>query len=229
MENVMTLYHGSSRIIEVPEFGVGRKTNDFGLGFYCTEDCELAKEWAVSSVTDGFANCYQLPIDGLRVLNLNTSEYTILNWVAILLNHRVFSIRTPLARKARQYLLDHFYINVNAFDIIFGYRADDSYFDYAEAFVNNALSVNQLARAMRLGNLGEQVVVKSKYAFSLLRYQGAEVAAKTDYYTRRKKRNDVANQTYLQMAEEADEGLYILDILRGDISNDDPRISRNIP
>ncbi len=225
----MTLYHGSSRIIEVPEFGVGRKTNDFGLGFYCTEDCELAKEWAVSSVTDGFANCYQLPIDGLRVLNLNTSEYTILNWVAILLNHRVFSIRTPLARKARQYLLDHFYINVNAFDIIFGYRADDSYFDYAEAFVNNALSVNQLARAMRLGNLGEQVVVKSKYAFSLLRYQGAEVAAKTDYYTRRKKRNDVANQTYLQMAEEADEGLYILDILRGDISNDDPRISRNIP
>ena len=45
-------------------------------------------------------------------------------------NH-LFSIKTPVARRAKGYLIDHFGINVNAFDLIKGYHADDSYFDYA--------------------------------------------------------------------------------------------------
>lgn len=75
-------------------------------------------------------------------------------------------------------MVDHFGINVNAFDLIVGYRADDSYFDYAESFVNNGVSVEQLAMAMRLGKLGEQIVLKSKFAFSHLHYEGFENAEK---------------------------------------------------
>lgn len=59
-------------------------------------------------------------------------------------------------------MIDNFSVNVNAYDLIIGYRADDSYFDYAESFLNNGISVQQLAKAMRLGKLGEQIVVKSK-------------------------------------------------------------------
>ena len=44
MANLVTLYHGSSRVIREPEFGRGRANNDYGLGFYCTESDELAKE-----------------------------------------------------------------------------------------------------------------------------------------------------------------------------------------
>ena len=51
----------------------------------------------------------------------------------------------PVARRARQYLTDNFSVNVNAFDLIIGYRADDSYFDYAETFLNDGISVEQLA------------------------------------------------------------------------------------
>ena len=58
---------------------------------------------------------------------------------------RVFN-KTPVARRAKQYLIEHFSINVGAYDLIIGYRADDSYFDYAESFVNNGISVDQLAR-----------------------------------------------------------------------------------
>ena len=54
MDKIITLFHGSKKIVEVPTFGEGKKTNDFGLGFYCTETEELAKEWAVSSLQDGF-------------------------------------------------------------------------------------------------------------------------------------------------------------------------------
>ena len=229
MEKLLTIYHGSSQIVETPTFGLGRKNNDFGLGFYCTESLELAKEWAVSSLRDGFANRYILDTEYLNILNLNSPEYTILNWIAVLVDNRLFSIKTPIARRAKQYLIEHFSINVNAYDIITGYRADDSYFDFAEAFLNNTIAVEQLSRAMRLGKLGEQIVLKSQFAFSKIKYEGFDIAKKEQYYVLRKARNDEANQTYLDIQEEEADGLYIQDILRGGISNDDSRISRNVP
>lgn len=228
MEKWITLYHGSEQLVEEPTFGKGRVNNDFGLGFYCTESEALAKEWAVSSLRNGFANRYTLDTEYLNILNLNSPEYTILNWIAVLVEHRLFSIKTPVARRAKRYLIDHFGVNVNAYDLVTGYRADDSYFDYAESFLNNGISVEQLARAMRLGKLGEQIVIKSQFAFSRLRYEGFDVAEKQKYYVLRKARDDEANRTYLEMLEEESDGLYIQDIMRGGIRNDDPRIPRNL-
>ena len=170
MNQKITLYHGSEQIIESPTFGLGKQNNDFGLGFYCTESEELAKEWAVSSLRNGFVNRYSLDTEYLKILNLNNPDYTILNWIAVLVAHRLFSIKSPAAQRAKRYLIDNFGVNVNAYDLIIGYRADDSYFDFAASFLNNGISVQQLANAMRLGKLGEQIVIKSKYAFSLLHY-----------------------------------------------------------
>ena len=228
MNKIITLFHGSKKIVEAPTFGEGKKTNDFGLGFYCTETEELAKEWAVSSLQDGFSNRYTLDTEYMNILNLNSAEYTILNWIAVLVEHRIFSIKTPVARRAKRYLIDNFGINVNAYDLITGYRADDSYFDYAESFLNNGISVEQLAKAMRLGKLGEQIVLKSQFAFSRIKFEGFEVAEKEEFYVLRKSRDDEANQLYLEMLEEDNDGLYIQDIIRGGITNDDPRIPRNI-
>lgn len=228
LEKLITIYHGSEKIIEQPIFGEGKRNNDFGLGFYCTASEDLAKEWAVSSLHDGFCNRYTLDTEYLNILNLNSSDYTILNWIAVLVEHRLFSIKTPVAGRAKKYLIDNFSINVNAFDLIIGYRADDSYFDYAESFLNNGISVEQLARAMRLGKLGEQIVIKSKYAFSKLKYEGFDVAPKDKCYVLRKARDNEANQLYLEMLQEESDGLYIQDIMRGDIKNDDARIPRNL-
>jgi hypothetical protein len=228
MEKEIKIYHGSEKVVEHPIFGEGKRNNDFGLGFYCTESRELAKEWAVSSLRDGFCNCYTLNTEYLKILNLNSPNYTILNWIAVLVEHRLFSVKTPVARRAKQYLIDNFSINVNAFDLITGYRADDSYFDYAESFLNNGITVEQLAQAMQLGKLGEQIVIKSKYAFSLLKYDGFDRADKDEYFVLRKMRDDEANQHYLKLLEQESDGLYIQDIIRGGIKNDDSRIPRNI-
>ena len=229
MQKYLTVYHGSKQIVDIPTFGLGRKNNDFGLGFYCTESSDLAKEWAVSSLSDGFANRYTLDTEYLNILNLNSPDYTILNWIAVLVQHRLFSIKTPVARRAKQYLVEHFGINVNAYDLITGYRADDSYFDNAEAFLNNAITVEQLSHAMQLGKLGEQIVIKSKFAFSKIKYEGFETAEKDLYYVLRKARDDEANQTYLDILEKESDGLYIQDIIRGGVTNDDARIPRNLP
>ena len=228
MEKIITLFHGSEKVVEEPTFGLGKTTNDFGLGFYCTETEDLAKEWAGSSLRDGFSNRYTLDTEYMNILNLNSPDYTILNWIAVLVEHRVFALKTPIARKAKRYLIDNFGINVNAYDLITGYRADDSYFDYAETFLNNGISVEQLARAMKLGRLGEQIVLKSKFAFSRIQFDGFDVAEKEEFYVLRKARDDEANQLYVNMLEEESDGLYIQDIIRGGITNDDPRIPRNI-
>lgn len=228
MDKLITIYHGSKRIVEVPKFGEGRVHNDFGLGFYCTESNDLAKEWAVSSLQDGFSNRYTLDTEFLNILRLNSPDYTILNWIAVLVEHRVFAINNPVAGRAKKYLTENFGINVNAYDIITGYRADDSYFDFAEAFLNNGITIQQLARAMQLGKLGEQIVIKSKFAFSKIKYEGFETAEKNTYYVLRKARDDDANKMYLNILEEESDGLYIQDIIRGGITNYDPRIPRNI-
>lgn len=228
MEKQITIFHGSEKIVEHPVFGDGKKNNDFGIGFYCTASKDLAKEWAVSSLRDGFANRYTLDTEYLHILNLNSPDYTILNWIAVLVEHRLFALKTPVARRAKRYLIDHFSINVNAFDLITGYHADDSYFDYAESFLNNAISVEQLAQAMRLGKLGEQIVIKSQFAFSKLKFEGYDIAEKEQYYVLRKNRDNEENQCYMKMLEEEVDGLYIQDIIRGGIQNDDPRIPRNL-
>ena len=88
------LYHGSNRIVDKPEYGLGKPYNDYGRGFYCTKEFNLAGEWAVASDRDGYINEYLLTTDKLRILNLNDSGYCILDWLVhgvggvIVLAHR---------------------------------------------------------------------------------------------------------------------------------------------
>ena len=54
--------------------------------------------------------------------------------------------------------------------------------------------MEQLARAMHLGKLGEQVVLKSKFAFSRIQFEGFDVAEKEEFNVLRKARDDEANR-----------------------------------
>ena len=73
----MIVYHGSDHIIETPLYNGSKRTNDYGYGFYTTENIELAMEWACSDNRDGFANIYELNTDGLEILNLNDPQYKL--------------------------------------------------------------------------------------------------------------------------------------------------------
>lgn len=128
----------------------------------------MAKEWGVGSDRDGYANQYQLDCDGLFILDLNDPQYTMLHWLTILLENRNFEAATPLAAEAKEYLFRTFHLDYQKADVIIGYRADDSYFSFAADFINGAISYRQLCNAMRLGKLGQQVVLKSRTAFDRL-------------------------------------------------------------
>ncbi len=221
----MLLYHGSSKIIKQPEFGVGNPRNDYGLGFYCTEDVNLAKEWACPEARDGFANVYNFDSQGLRILDLNGEGYHVLNWIAILLQNRTFVKKTRIAKRAETYILQEFLPDTKDADVICGYRADDSYFSYAKDFLNNAISIKELSEAMRLGNLGNQIVLISERAFERLEYAGYEISDSGIYYPRRQIRERTAREKYLYGFDRensmAEQEMYVADLLREEVKNDD--------
>ena len=221
----LVLYHGSPGIIEKPAWGKGKAYNDYGCGFYCTEHIELAKEWACTEGTDGYANKYELDTEGLSVLILSSDGYTILNWLAILMLHRKGRLSATIAKQGREYLIQNFLPDFQSYDAIIGYRADDSYFSFARAFVSNTISLKQLGSAMRLGKLGEQFVLKSPKAFEAIRFIDYTVADNAVYYAKRKARDDGARAAYMKELETDDiNGIFMCDIIREEIKADDPRL-----
>ena len=222
----MIVYHGSDHIIETPLYNGSKRTNDYGYGFYTTENKELAMEWACSDNRDGFANIYELNIDGLEILDLNDSQYSILNWLAVLTKYRSYWQSGSVAEEAKNYLQKSFFVDPSKYDIVIGYRADDSYFSFAQDFVSGAISLRKLSEAMRLGKLGEQIVLKSEKSFSQIRFIDAEPAAAETYFEKKSIRDRDARRAYRlsRQKEENIHELYMLDIMREEIRNGDPRL-----
>lgn len=218
------LFHGSDHIIENPWPGGGRINNDYGQGFYCSENLELAREWACTEKPSAFVNHYAFePSVPLKVLNLDEPPYHVLNWLAILLKNREFDPKHPLAREGKEYILQEFMPQTQGYDIISGYRADDSYFGIASSFLSGGLSLQQLQFALKLGLLGEQVFLQSEKAFDALVFVSAEAVDKSIYLPRRNARDARARDTFRQMVP-AKEGLFLIDILRNEWRDNDARL-----
>lgn len=226
---MLNLLHGSPQIVEKPDYSHGNEHNDYGRGFYCTELEEMAQECACKNGTDGFVNRYTLEDKNLKLLNLSDGQHTVLNWIAILLQHRTFSLSSPIAIDAREYIIAHYAVDTSQYDLITGYRADDSYFRYAESFVENTLPLRSLNKALQLGKLGLQTVLVSPKAFEQIRFVDATPVDKTVYYPKFVSRDTQARKTYreeISKSKSYRDDIFVMDILREELSNDDPRIQR---
>ncbi|MCR4990016.1 MAG: DUF3990 domain-containing protein [Lachnospiraceae bacterium] len=220
------IFHGSENIVEKPIFGKGRKDNDYGQGFYCTENINMAREWAVDENRDGYVNKYSLDTSSLKILNLNSDEHCVLHWITILLQNRRFELDTPLSREAYRYLNENFSLNLKDVDVIKGFRADDSYFSYADDFVNGIISISQLSSAMHLGELGEQIFIRSKKAFDKLRFIGSEPVQSFEWYERKSDRDRRAREAYrsLNRNDYIHGELYMVRIIDEEVKAGDPRL-----
>ncbi len=130
------------------------------------------------------------------------------------MNNRIFLKRAPIAKQASEYILREFLHDISAYDVICGYRADDSYFSYAKDFLNNAISLNQLSKAMKLG---EQIVLMSPKSFEKICFKEYEIADASIYNPFRQARETRAKRGYLNNHgvdfEIKPENLYVCDIL----------------
>ena len=223
---IKKIYHGSEHIIKKPIFGYGKTYNDYGLGFYCTEKIEMAKEWGVNFDRNGYANIYEIETDSLNILDLNNDKYIILHWLAILLENREFDAPSGLAAEAKQYILKNFTVDYKNYDAIIGYRADDSYFSFAQDFINGTISYRQLGNALRLGKLGQQFVLKSKKAFDNLKYLGYETAESKEWFEKKDLRDKLARREYFDVERNKRQrrDIYIAQIIDEEMKADDTRL-----
>lgn len=229
MPTTIRLLHGSDHIIQEPDYSLGKTNNDYGKGFYCTEDLEMAREWACKENKDGFVNEYDLDIQSLQVLNLLDGNHTILNWIAVLLANRAFNLQDEIASDARDYIIEHYAVELTGYDVVIGYRADDSYFSYAQSFVSNTLPLRRLDKALRLGSLGIQTVLISKRAFKQIKFIRATSVDKETYYSKFLVRDTEARDTYrreIKKGRSYKDDIFVVDIIRQELKNDDPRIQR---
>ena len=223
LEN-LTIYHGSTQTVKKPQKAKGKPNNDYGQGFYCTENYPLACEWASKNKDiQGYVNTYSLNLSVLAILDLSKPQFNILNWMTILLKNRKFTLTSQISEEARNYLIANFDIDTSSYDIIKGYRADDSYFSFAEDFLNNTILVEKLSEAMKLGKLGIQIALISDKAFDSIKFEKSELVDKL-YYAKYISRDLKARTDYKQSKINAHTGLYIIDIMREGIKNGDPRI-----
>ena len=174
------LYHGSRYSIKEPIYGfTSGMEQDFGPGFYCTEDEALGKEWASRERYSGINNKYELEIDGLKILDLTNEEYSVLNWLAILFHFKKSSSESKLSLGYKY--LERFYIDISSYDVVIGYRADDRYFAFPKAFLNNEITLKSVEEVFLKGELGKQVLIRSRKAFSQLKYISMEESDPIDH------------------------------------------------
>ena len=186
----------------------------------------MAKEWGVSQERNGYANCYELECSGLKILDLNSPSFCILHWLAVLLENREFDVPSGLALEAKEYILSNFSVDYQAQDAIIGYRADDSYFSFAQDFINGTISYRQLNHAMHLGKLGQQFVLKSREAFGRIRFLGYEVANHDEWYGKKMLLDRTARREYFNVERNRRQrgDLYITQILDEEMKPGDERL-----
>ena len=136
----------------------------------------------------------------------------MLLWISILISHRFSKEEREENKTTINWLKEHFKVGLENYDVIIGYRADDSYFDYSRDFVTNNLSLEILKDAMRLGRLGNQFVLKSKRSFEHIKYIKHEYVKPANEYEvfRRKTKSE-----YYKIKKEDDiNNTFIRDIMR---------------
>lgn len=194
------IYHGSEFIIEKPEYLKGNIHNDYGLGFYCTSNKSLAKEWGARRSGYGFINSYSIRDDNLKILDLTKPPYNdVLYWISLLMHNREISndLKNNFPRELK-YLKDKYLLDISKFDIVIGYRADDSYFRFPESFVRSEITLESLNDVFFAGELGKQYVLISQKAFNSVRfisYEEVTQVSKENYY----KRKDKADKVFAEL------------------------------
>ena len=142
-------------------------------------------------------------------------EDRVLKWIALLVRYRKFNLKNPIATKGKEFLIKKYLLDVDKFDVVRGYRADDCYFMFARSFLNNEISVEQLGKALMLGKLGDQYTLKSKKAFNSIKFiKYIDIDTKV-YYEKRLLRNKEAADEYDAVISKINSNeKYLIDILR---------------
>lgn len=120
------IYHGNYTEIEFPEISKHRFTKDFSWGFYCTKIKEQA-EICAEKFNTSIVSVYELKnIDSLNIKKFE--DYTD-EWLEFVVNCRSG--------------------NIHNYDVVIGPMADDTIYDYIEAYTHGQMNKQKFFELMR--------------------------------------------------------------------------------
>jgi len=170
----MIFYHGSNQEIIKPIINGSNENNDYGPSFYLTQDYDQACLWACKNNSFGIVNKYYVEkkdFESLKILDLtDKSKFSVITWISILMHFRKLSSSYKEELENELEYIKKYYIDVSQYDIVIGFRADDSYFKFPLRFLSNSMSLEKLIKVYELGNLGIQYAFMSKRAINTLKH-----------------------------------------------------------
>ena len=168
--HIITVYHGSTDMELTPFYGGGADYHDYGRGFYCTKSLNSAKEWACQWWDNDCSYVYEYTLNLDKLVILDLSKKDILFSLALLAERR-YESDEPKRRKERRFqFIKKYYINLNEYDIVICWRADDKYFNFLKNFLRGDLSVESTKESFILRELGLQIVIISEKAYNNLEF-----------------------------------------------------------
>lgn len=167
----MFVYRGSDNIIEAPASYFRGSDTDFGRGFYCCDDYQLAAEHSCmySNNHKNIVNQYKIDLSSLNVLDFLDGTHTIMEWIGtILINRKLWNFPEGLTESVN-FLRQHYgYSNISKYDAIIGWCTDDRYFTLVMKYFDNRCDIQELKYAMSQCDKKEQIVLVSPLAFNNL-------------------------------------------------------------
>lgn len=156
---------------------------------------------------------------------MQSAEYSAMNWIAVLMENRHIEPSRYDADNIMETISRKYLVDLDLYDVIKGYRADDSYFHIAEMFVDGLITYQQLKTALKLGDFGEQIVLKSKKAFDAIHFVSSEQLEPSNYHKAFRNRESKAVEKFNEMVKvkkNTEDVLTINEIL--EMNADDPRL-----
>ena len=152
----MTLYHGSSTMVSIPNLDLSRKNLDFGTGFYTTENKEQAADFAEKVMLrkgqhSQSVSVYDFDMEkGVSVLTILKFSTPDKEWLNFVHQNR------------------HGIYTGKCYDLIFGPVANDDVFATLLIYEQGILNTEQTLEALKIKKLYSQYVFKTEKALSLL-------------------------------------------------------------
>lgn len=124
--NYELIYHRSYMEIEFPEIRKHRFTKDFSWGFYCTKIKEQAEKWA-DKFNTSIVNVYE--VKDINSLNIKAFEDYTDEWLEFVVKCRSG--------------------NTHEYDVVIGPMADDTIYDYIEAYTQGQMNKQKFFELMK--------------------------------------------------------------------------------
>lgn len=156
------IYHGSDRIIDVPDTEHSRSRVDFGKGFYTTPFYEQAKKWCEKYKTQrkrGIISYYELDVTVYTECSVLSFDSYTEAWLDFILNCRTDSIPEDYTR----------------YDMIEGGIANDKVFNTVELVFDGLIDKAEALKRLQYEKPNWQICFKKQHILDrYLQYKGSE-------------------------------------------------------